>query len=536
MSTTSNPTLAQQVIRVLFIEDDEDDYILTRDLLEGIESARFEIDWVSDYQEGLERSCSNHYDVCLVDFRLGAHDGVELVREAISRGCHAPIIVLTGQGGREVDLAAMQAGAADFLNKSQITAPLLERSIRYSIQQRRAERQRIELVRAQTARREAEAANTAKDQFLATLSHELRTPLNAILGWTQLLRMPDLDEETRREAVDAIERNSKTQAQLIDDLLDMSRIISGKIRIHHTPVSLPQVVDAAIASVRPQIDEKKIHLVRRINTDIGLISGDPMRLQQVVWNLLTNAVKFTPEEGRIEVTLTREDGHALITVSDTGQGIAPQYLPIIFERFRQADSSTTRKQTGLGLGLAIVRHLVELHGGTIEATSEGLGRGATFSIRLPLTQPSGPVHCPADGEPNLVIDSQTLNGMRIVLVDDERDTRTVLEKTLRLHGAEVQAYEAAEPALTACINTRPNVLISDLAMPGEDGFSLVRRLRQAETTPASRCLAIALSAYTSEQDRQNALAAGFDTHLPKPIDPVDLIAAVARLASTQATG
>jgi len=527
-------TQPPEVIRVLFVEDDEDDFVLTRDLLNGIESARFEIEWIPDYHQGLRAISNDGFDVCLVDYRLGAHDGIEFIREAVAAGCRLPIIILTGQGGRDVDLAAMRAGAADYLSKSQITAPLLERSIRYSIQQRRAEEQRIELVRAQAAREQAEAANTAKDQFLATLSHELRTPLNAILGWTQLLRMPDLDEETRREAVDAIERNSKSQAQLIDDLLDMSRIISGKIHLRRKRVLLPQVVEAAIASVRPMLTEKKLHLVRRIDAQIGALDGDPMRLQQIVWNLLSNAVKFTPEGGRIEVELHRDGEQAVITVSDTGQGIDPRFLPLIFERFRQADSSTTRRQTGLGLGLAIVRHLVELHGGTIEAASQGIGHGATFRVYLPIAEQVAEAE--PDERSDVEVDTQRLEGLHIFVVDDERDSRSVFSRTLRLHGAEVTAFDSAAPAFEAFIAQPPDLLISDLAMPHEDGYSLMRRIRAHESANGTRCPAIALSAYTAEQDRQASLAAGFDAHLSKPIDPSDLVRAAARLAATSRAG
>ncbi len=523
--------MQQQVIRVLLIEDDEDDYILTQDLLRSIEGTRFEIDWKPSYELGLEALCDVEYDVCIVDYRLGLHDGVQLVREANNRGCRPPIIVLTGQGGREVDFAAMGAGAADFLNKSQITAPLLERSIRYSIQQRRAEQQRIELVRAQVARHEAEAANAAKDQFLATLSHELRTPLNAILGWTQLLHMPDLDEETKREAADAIERNAKAQAQLIDDLLDMSRIISGKIRINRQPVVLSQVVKSAVESVRPMAQEKGVKLECQLGEGVGVLLGDATRLQQVLLNLLTNAIKFTPEGGRVTVSLSREGEWARLTVADTGQGIEPRLLQFIFERFHQVDSSTTRKQTGLGLGLAIVRHLVSLHGGSVHADSDGPGRGATFTVELPLIDTAELQSTLVDGEQKLVIDQNTLNGLKLLVVDDERDTRVVLAKALTLHGAEVTAAENVPQAMEQFLQMRPDVVISDLAMPEEDGFSFARRIRRHEESTGRHVLMVALSAYTGEQDRQAALSAGFDAHLGKPIAPNDLIIAIARLAA-----
>jgi signal transduction histidine kinase len=534
VTQVSSPIAQQQAIRVLLIEDDEDDFILTQDLLRGIEGTEFRIDWKPDYDLGLQALCEREYDVCIVDYRLGLRDGVQLVREATGRGCRPPIIVLTGQDGRDVDYAAMRAGAADFLSKSQITAPLLERSIRYSSQQRRAEEQRIELVRAQVARREAEAANAAKDQFLATLSHELRTPLNAILGWTQLLQMPDLDEQTRAEAIDAIDRNARAQAQLIDDLLDMSRIISGKIRINRQPVVLSQVVKSAIESVRPAAQAKNLHLERQIGDGVGIMIGDATRLQQVVWNLLSNAIKFTPEGGRVTVRLTRERDTARLLVIDTGQGIEPDFLPHIFERFQQADSSTTRKQTGLGLGLAIVRHLVSLHGGSVWADSEGLGKGATFFVELPVIDDAELKTALVAGDEPLVIDQDTLRGLRVLVVDDERDTRTVMAKVLAMHGAVVDAAGNVSEAVEHFASRRPDVMVSDLAMPGEDGFSLARRIRQHEQTSGRHVVAIALSAYTGEQDRQAALAAGFDAHLSKPIAPTDLITAIARLAPSKA--
>jgi signal transduction histidine kinase len=516
--------VAEERINVLLVEDDEDDYILTRELLREIRGVTVGLKWVSHYDEGMQLLAGGGFDVCLVDYRLGEHSGVEFIAEAGRRALDVPVILLTSQGDHAVDMAAMRAGAADFLNKAQINADLLERSIRYSIQQKRAEKQRLAMIGAQAAKRELEAENRAKDQFLATLSHELRTPLNAILGWAQLLRSGELDEAARRQAVETIERNAKAQAQLIEDLLDVSRIVSGKIRLEVKRVRVEQVIDAALDVVRPAAEQKGIELVKDAEGALGAVLGDPTRLQQVVWNLMSNAIKFTPEGGRVEVGARREGdgGGVRIWVKDDGKGIDAEFLPHVWDRFRQADSTTTRRHSGLGLGLAIVKHLVELHQGKASAESAGEGRGSTFSIWLPLlseTEEAGdagdrPAQC---GRP--------LDGLRIVVVDDELDARMWVSQALAMRGAEVRAVGSAEEAMDAVKQMKPDVLVSDVAMPGEDGYRLIRRVREWENG-GRRILAVATTALASETDKRQAMEAGFDRHLAKPVSAEALVGAV----------
>lgn len=526
--TDTTPAIVQgQGIRILLIEDDEDDYIIARDLLRSIESTRYEIDWKSTFEEGLSALEQGEYDVCIVDYRLGRHDGVEFVSAANQRGWQLPIILLTGQEDRTIDFAAMGAGAADFLGKAQITSSMLERSIRYSIQQRRTEQQRLELVSAQIARHEAEAANAAKDQFLATLSHELRTPLNAILGWAQLLRMPDLDEQTRNEAVQAIERNSKAQARLIDDLLDISRIISGKVRIQRQPLVLRKVIQAAIESVRPLARDQGVKLEPPVLPSVGILLGDATRLQQVVWNLLTNAIKFTPAGGWVRLDLGQRDNSAVLTVSDNGQGIPAHLLARIFDRYRQVDHQAAHKQTGLGLGLAIVRHLVSMHGGKVRASSAGENQGATFTVELPLLEASQVQKRLTAPNAELMLDQNTLARVRLLVVDDQRDTLVMITRALQIHGGDVAGAESVSQAMEQYVLARPDVVISDLSMPREDGCALARRIRAM--SGGEQVLMLAVSAHTGEQDRLAALSAGFDACLAKPIVPTDLITAIARL-------
>jgi PAS domain S-box-containing protein len=387
--------------------------------------------------------------------------------------------------------------------------------------------------------REAKEVNRLKDEFLATLSHELRTPLTAILGWAGLLRSVKLDDETAANAIETIERNARSQKQLIDDLLDASRIITGKLRLEARPTPLAPVVEAAVESMRPAARSKGIELNVTLDGGALVVAGDPERLQQIVWNLLSNALKFTPREGRVEVALTREGGGALISVSDTGVGIAPEFLPLVFERFRQADASTTRAYGGLGLGLSIVRHLVGLHGGRVSAESEGVGRGATFRVRLPLLPVAdegggdaaggavSPLSSTAPGDAK-----QKLGGLRVLVVDDDPDTLLMLRKTLERDGAGVETRESVAAALGALADSPAfDVLVSDIGMPVEDGYTLMRRIiERARERGVAPLPALALTAYARAEDRDAALDAGFDAHVAKPVAPAELVAAVAKLA------
>lgn len=415
------------------------------------------------------------------------------------------------------------------------------------LQQEVAERKQAEeerarmLIREQAARAEAEAANRTKDEFLATLSHELRTPLTAILGWSHLLRTNKFNQDHLGRALETIERNARSQSQLIDDLLDVSRIITGKLRLEVHPVELVQIIEAAIESMRPAAEAKGIKFDVVLDRAASRISGDTNRLQQVVWNLFSNAVKFTPPEGRVAVRLERSsDDYAQLTVSDTGQGIDPRFLPFIFDRFRQADGSTTRKHGGLGLGLAIVRHLVELHGGSIKVHSDGIHKGATFTVMLPLKASRRRAGDNEDAAPAIIINeeessfefSPVLDGLRILVVDDEEDTRDLIATVLAQCGAEVTGCGSAAEALTTLQAWTPDLLISDIGMPEEDGYSLIKKVRQLDGL-CGKIPAVALTAYASTEDRIHILSAGFQKHIAKPVEPQELITIITNVAGRQ---
>jgi signal transduction histidine kinase/ActR/RegA family two-component response regulator len=382
----------------------------------------------------------------------------------------------------------------------------------------------------------AESATRARDEFLATVSHELRTPLTSIIGWIQLLR-EDNDPQWMAEGLDTIERNARAQSRLIEDILDFSRITAGKLRLDVRSIDLVDVVRDAIEIVRPAADAKGVRLESVLDPNAGQISGDPDRLQQVIWNLLSNAVKFTPRGGAVHVRLQRVASQCELSVCDSGEGIAPEFLPFVFDRFSQADNSSTRTHSGLGLGLGIVRHLAELHGGTVHAFSEGLGTGSTFVVRLPLaaTLPMGEAEA-AEAATMVVAPAgldalADLSGACILLVEDNDDARRLLQTILRRCGATVYAAENVGEALLILGKLRADILVSDIGLPGEDGYSLIRRIRLAE--PATgRMPAIALTAYTRSVDRVRALAAGFQMHLAKPVEPSELTAAVKSLLTT----
>jgi PAS domain S-box-containing protein len=394
--------------------------------------------------------------------------------------------------------------------------------------------ERKELLNAErAARSDAERINLMKDEFLATLSHELRTPLTAILGWSQVLRMGDHSSAEFHEGMEAIERNARAQTQLIDDLLDMSRIISGKIRLDVQSTDLAAVVEAAVDSVRPSAEAKGIVLRKILDPLAGPVAGDPTRLQQVVWNLLTNAIKFTPKKGKVDVMLERVDSHLEITVHDTGVGITPEFLPVIFERFRQADASTTRSFGGLGLGLSIVKNLVELHGGTVRAKSPGKNQGATFTVSLPLapfrrdelrehptSSKAAPIEC----------DTLHLSGIRVLVVDDEHDTRTLIHRVLTQCEAEVILAASAKEGLSLLKKHKPDVLVSDIGMPETDGYQLIRQVRQLSPEDGGKTPAIALTAFARSEDRTRAMMAGYHVHVAKPIEVQELLATVGSLA------
>ena len=407
-----------------------------------------------------------------------------------------------------------------------------QKRLESELKSREQERERL-LVNEQQARQEAEKVNRMKDEFLAVLSHELRSPLNAMLGWLKLLRTREFDQATKTRAMETIERNARAQAQLIEDLLDISRIIRGQLRLNVQPISLVNVITAAIDTVQPAANAKDIRLQLMLDPSAEIVPGDADRLQQVVWNLLTNAVKFTNKGGKVEIRLERIHSHIEIIVSDTGQGIHCDFLPYVFDRFRQADSSITRSFSGLGLGLAIVRQLVELHGGTVDVESPGEGQGSTFTVTLPLMALK-----PQDSDSHSVYPTVNnsssnglprLDGLRILVIDDEADARELLVCILEDYGAIVTAVATSDQVIACLKDSRSHVdvLVSDIGMPKEDGYTLIQRVRRLDPECGGRIPAVALTAYARAEDRKSALGAGFQFHVPKPVDPAELVVAIA---------
>jgi PAS domain S-box-containing protein len=408
---------------------------------------------------------------------------------------------------------------------------------------RQAEEERTQLLaREQAARREAEEANRIKDEFLATLSHELRTPLTAIVGWSHVLSTGKVDPIKYPHAFETILKNARSQGQLIDDLLDVSRIITGKLRLEAAPIDLCAVINAAVGSVRLAAQAKGIRLQLALDFSAGRVSGDPHRLQQVMWNLLSNAIKFTSPEGQVNVCLERSGSFVAIQVSDSGQGIKPEFLPYVFDRFRQADGASARKYRGLGLGLAIVRHLVELHGGTVQAESPGEGAGATFTVKLPLFVSTDRGAVSADSiqsenrplNTNVLDDPLKFEGMRVLIVDDEPDAREVIATIIQQSGAETMSVGSAQEAIESLMSWKPRVVVSDIGMPVEDGYAFIRRLRSLSAAEGGMTPAIALTAYVRGEDRSKVLSAGYHAHVAKPVEPNTLIAAIASVIRAKA--
>jgi PAS domain S-box-containing protein len=468
--------------------------------------------------------------------------------ESLPRSAAAGREGLRGAFGFPIKLGEEVLGVVDFFSAETRTPDdellRLVASIGGQIGQfterKRAEERLAELLDSErAARSEAERANRLKDEFLATLSHELRTPLNAVIGWSRMLRSGRLDQESAAHALEVVERNAWAQKQIIEDILDVSRVITGKLQMNLTAVDLVATVDAALDAVRPAMEAKDIKIETILDSSLGLVSGDPDRLQQVVWNILSNAAKFTPVGGKVQIAVGKNKAHVEIEVKDTGPGIDPAFLPHVFERFRQADGTTTRTHGGLGLGLAIVRHLVELHGGTIGVENRVDGPGAVFTIRLPL--PSGELRAEsltkaASTFGELQSEPPGLQGLRILIVDDETDALDLISMELAQHGAKVTGISSAEAALQSLSQETFDVLISDIGMPGMDGYDLIRQVRKQEAGAQKPIPAIALTAYARVQDRMRAILAGYNTHVAKPVEATELLTVVASLAGRLGKG
>jgi signal transduction histidine kinase len=479
----------------------------------------------------------------VLDVHLPDRDGWSICRDLKADPKTASILVLQVSATFVTDRDRVRAldGGADACLTEPLEGPVLVATVRALLRARKAEDAlRDALAREQTARSTAENANRSKDEFLALLSHEVRTPLGAILSWVTLLRQHHVDANVLAQGLEAIERNARVQVKLIEDLLDVSRIVTGKLRLDLAVIDLALLIEGALESVRPAAIAKGIRVDTFLDPALGSMLGDPTRLQQVLWNLVSNAVKFTPKGGWIEIRAERRDSLVVVELTDSGQGVDAAFLPFIFDRFRQADSSTTRREAGLGLGLAIVRHIIELHGGTVEAESDGIGQGSTFVVRLPVAplrdvlRPIAAVrapYAPAVG----AISPSALAGVELLVVDDDRDAREAVGAVLKTAGATVNLAASVDEALTVIRRGRaPNVIVSDIAMPDADGFDLIRELRQVEARGGHRVRALALTAYAGEHEGDRIHEAGFDDYLAKPIEAGLLIAAVARLVTMKA--
>ncbi|MDB4970462.1 MAG: two-component hybrid sensor and regulator [Myxococcales bacterium] len=498
-------------------------------------------------EEALKATLQHDFAVVLMDVQMPDMDGfttVQLLRQR-ERTRYTPVIFVTAFGDISVSARGFELGAFDFITKpfnadilrGRISAlvTMWQRGQMLEVQAEALRAQAVAAEREHVARESAEAASRMKDEFLAIVSHELRTPLNAILGWAELLAAGTLPADRVQHGLETIARNSRMQARLVEDLLDVSRIVAGKLKIAHAPADMASIARRAAETVAPSANAKNVTLEVVIEGGNHDVIGDAARLQQVAWNLLSNAVKFSSNGAQVTMTLSRERDDQLLRVVDRGVGIEPSFLPFVFDRFRQAEHAGTRQHGGLGLGLAIAQRIVEMHGGTIAAYSEGTGHGASFTVRLPSRSDDGVPRAvpgrertgPATGQfAAVALPTPRLDGLRILFVDDEPDARELVSMVLCDAGAEVRAAASAAEALALLDKERFDILVSDIGMPGEDGYSLMRKVAALPSPPP----AIALSAFTSAQDRERALASGFTTHLPKPLDAPALIAFVDRLA------
>jgi signal transduction histidine kinase len=511
-------------LRVLLIDDDRDDYLLTRELLVEAIGKDLVLDWAPSYEAGLAQLVRREHDVCLLDFRLGAKTGLELLVEARPLNTEAPIILLTGQGQRDIDVTALQAGAADFLMKDQLQADTLERAVRYALERQRnlaalqrlneelehrVEQRTCELHEANRALTEADRR---KDEFLAVLAHELRNPMAPIMNSLQLMKHASNDVEVCRQARETMERQLNQLVRLTEDLLEVSRISRGKIELRREPIDLGPVIHQAVEAARPLYSARRQTLNVHLPAEPVYLKADPARLAQVVSNLLNNAAKFTGVEGRVDLSVERRPTDVVIRVRDDGIGIAADQLHRIFEMFTQVGTVLERTETGLGIGLTLVKSLVEMHGGTIEARSDGLGRGSEFIVVLPSSGATAP-------PPTANVEAKSCPpraGRYILVVDDNRDAASSLTMLLNLAGYQATAVFTGNEALTAANRSPPEMILLDIGLPDLNGYEVAKRLR---VSFAGRPLMlVALTGWGQETDRRRAKEAGFDHHLLKPVD------------------
>jgi signal transduction histidine kinase len=524
--------------RILIVDDLPEKLLVYSTLLKDIDA---EVVEARSGTEALKRVLEGAFAVILLDVNMPDIDGLEaatLIR-GHRNGRHTPIIFITAYADEMQTARGYALGAVDYI-LSPIIAPVLRTKVQVFVDLYKAHaalalsNQELETrVKERTA--ELEQLSRLKDEFLATMSHELRTPLNAIFGWVTLLRTRRLDEPTQERALETIERNARAQKRLIEDLLDVSRIVTGKVALEIMPVDPRRVVEAALETMQPAAQAKGITVVPLLNTGVATVRGDFARLQQIVCNLLSNAIKFTPSGGRVEVNLAHRNGEAEISVSDSGQGIKPEFLPLVFDRFRQEDGSISRRHGGLGLGLAIVRHLVELHAGSVEAFSDGEGKGSRFVVRLP-TRLGIAKSGAGDERVASPTTSSMLAGVRLLVVDDEPGARELIANVLQGYGAEVCLAESGQAALTKLFEQRPHVLIADLGMPGMDGYALIEQVRALDPDFGGHTPAIAVTGYASPLDRLRALQAGYQNHVAKPVEPQELAIVIASLTGRSDPG
>jgi signal transduction histidine kinase len=553
--------------RVLIVDDLPEKLLVYRSVLEDLDA---DLVIARSGTEALKLILNNDFAVILLDVNMPGMDGLEtasLIRR-YRRSQRTPIIFITAYADELQTSRGYELGAVDYI-LSPVIPEVLRSKVRVFIELDRAhaelasshqalelrvtertrelqesnerlqaeivERRRVEhereaaLAREQFLRAEAEELSRLKDEFLATMSHELRTPLNAIFGWITLLRTRRLDAATEERALETIERNSRAQKRLIEDLLDVSRIVTGKVTLELAMIDPRRIIEVSMETMLPAAQAKGIHLFAQLDAEVGSLRGDSARLQQIVCNLLSNAIKFTPMSGRVEISLARQEDQAEITVRDSGQGIKPEFLPYVFDRFRQEDGSISRRHGGLGLGLAIVRHLTELHGGTVEAFSEGEGRGAMFTIRVPIRD-SGAAARSRDAHAEPPVTGPQLAGVHVLVVDDDPGAREVIANILQSFGARVSLASSGPAALTLLFERKPHVLVADLGMPEMDGYALIEQVRALDPNLGGRVPAVAVTAYASAQDRLRALHAGYQNHIAKPVEPEELAAVITSLA------